>query len=76
MKRIVSGSSDNTIKMSSALDGGYPLFSIDLDADIKSAGFNHDGKRIVSSTRALVQIWDVIKGYSILTLLGHTCAKL
>jgi len=68
---IVSGSSDKSIKMWDASSGSV-MFTIPLDAEVKSVGFNKDISRIVSSSGNLVQIWDALQSSSIMDLTGHT----
>jgi len=70
--RLVSGARDDTIKMWNTLDGGQLIYTIQLDADVRSVDFNHDGSHIVSLSRNLVQVWDAEKGSPIMTLNEHT----
>ncbi len=72
-KRIVSGSSDKTVKVWDA-DKGQEVFTLMGHTDkVRSVAYSADGKRIVSgSVDKTVKVWDAVKGKEIFTLKGHT----
>jgi eukaryotic-like serine/threonine-protein kinase len=72
-KRIVSGSTDNTLKIWDATSGQEILTLNGHTDGVTSVSFSPDGKRIVSgSGDKTLKIWDATSGQEILTLKGHT----
>ena len=71
-QRIVSGSSDNTLKIWDA-NTGKELQTLKGHTDtIESAAFSPDGQRIVSGSYKTLKIWDANSGEELQTLTGHT----
>jgi WD40 repeat protein len=69
--RIVSGSSDDTVRVWNATSGENLLVLRDHDS-VFSVAFSPDGTRIVSgSNDKTVRVWDVSSGQSLLVLPGH-----
>lgn len=60
-KRIVSGSSDNTVRVWDAEAGSEPLLTLrGHEREVRSVAFSGDGKRIVSGSEdRAVRVWDV-----------------
>jgi len=71
-KRIVSGSSDGTIKIWDAETGRElrTLFA-GHTSSVKSVVYSPDGKRILSASDKMIKIWDAETGRELRTL-GHT----
>ncbi|KAF7968265.1 hypothetical protein HWV62_31107 [Athelia sp. TMB] len=72
--RIVSGSSDNTVRVWDALSGQLALPPLQGHEDrVTSVGFSPDGSRIVSgSSDNTVRVWDALTGQPALPpLQGH-----
>jgi WD40 repeat protein/tRNA A-37 threonylcarbamoyl transferase component Bud32 len=72
-KRIVSGSSDRTLKIWDATSGQVVLTLKGHTAEVRSVAFSPDGKRVVSgSGDNTLKIWDAANGQEVRTLKGHT----
>ena len=71
--RIVSASSDNTLKLWDAVTGAVIRTLTGHDSDVNSAAFSPDGTRIISASRDnTLKLWDAATGADIRTLTGHT----
>jgi hypothetical protein len=71
--RIVSGSSDKTVKVWDAATGAEALTLKGHTSGVRSVAFSPDGTRIVSgSSDKTVRLWDAATGAEALTLKGHT----
>jgi WD40 repeat protein len=71
--RIVSGSSDKTVRIWDAVTGDAIRTLEGHTNSVWSASFSSDGSRIVSgSDDKTVRIWDAVTGDAIRTLEGHT----
>ncbi|MCP4696431.1 MAG: PKD domain-containing protein, partial [Gammaproteobacteria bacterium] len=71
--RIVSGSSDDTLKVWDAGSGAELLTLSGHTASVYAAAFSPDGTRIVSgSDNNTLKVWDAGSGAELLTLSGHT----
>ena len=72
-RQIVSGSSDNTLKVWDVATGQETLTLKGHTAPVWSVAFSPDGRRIVSgSSDNTLKVWDVATGQETLTLKGHT----
>ena len=72
-KKIVSGSSDDTIRVWNAETGESELTLEGDEYYFNSVSFNHNGTKIVSGSEdGTVRVWNVETGESELTLEGHT----
>jgi WD40 repeat protein/serine/threonine protein kinase len=71
-RRIVSGSSDTTLKVWGA-DSGNELMTLrSHEAEVWSVAFSPDGRRIVSgSSDTTLKVWDADSGNELMTLSGH-----
>ena len=73
VKRIVSGSHDNTVKVWDAATGQETLALKGHSNGVSSVSFSPDGKLIVSgSSDKTVKVWDATTGQETLTLKGHS----
>jgi len=71
-KYIVSGSSDNTLKLWDFESGKVLRTFVGHSRAVSSVAFDHTGKRIVSSSYdSTVKLWDVKSGNLIKTFVGH-----
>ncbi|MCP4697986.1 MAG: PKD domain-containing protein [Gammaproteobacteria bacterium] len=71
--RIVSGSSDNTLKLWDAVTGMEVLTLLGHADDVAAAAFSPDGTHIMSwSLDDTMKLWDVATGAELLILRGHT----
>ena len=80
-KRIVSGNSDNTLKVWDAVTGQEVLTLKRRNGGVSSVAFSPDGKRIVSGGSVFgtpgedsgkIDVWDAATGQETLTLKLHT----
>ena len=72
-RRIVSGSTDNTLKVWDAATGQETLTLKGHTSWVMSVAFSPDGRRIVSgSDDKTLKVWDAATGQETLTLKGHT----
>src|SRR5439155_162204 len=72
-KRIVSGSSDCTVKVWDAHSGEEILTLQGHSTGVTSVSFSVDGKRLVSGSEdRTVMVWDAQTGQELLSLKGHT----
>jgi WD40 repeat protein len=71
--RMVSGSSDGTLKVWE-LDGGRVLASLEGHADeVRACAVTDDGRRAVSaSADRTLKVWDLDSGNALITMEGHT----
>ncbi|HZT99341.1 MAG TPA: serine/threonine-protein kinase [Ktedonobacteraceae bacterium] len=75
-KRIASGSSDQTVQVWDAADGGN-VFTYRGHANIVLAvAWSPDGKRIASANGLTVQVWDAADGGNVIIYRGHKNAVL
>jgi WD40 repeat protein len=71
--RIVSGSSDNSVRVWDAATGEEVRTLKGHTSSVFSVAFSHDGTRIVSGSRDnSVRVWDAATGEEVRTLKGHT----
>ncbi|MHC4070924.1 MAG: WD40 domain-containing protein [Planctomycetota bacterium] len=70
-KRIVSGSTDRTVKVWDSATGSELITLQGHEDRLRSVVFSPDGKRIVSGGGAL-KIWDAETGSQVMTLEDHT----
>jgi WD40 repeat protein len=71
-KRIVSGSSDNTVKVWDVEKSQVQLTLQGHTGGVSSVSISPDGRRIVSGGYdSTVKVWDAEKGQELLTLKGH-----
>ena len=73
VRRIVSGSWDNTLRIWD-MESGLCLYTMKEDIDpVGSVVISPDGRRIVSgSDNGTLRIWDMESGLCLKTLVGHT----
>jgi WD40 repeat protein/serine/threonine protein kinase len=72
-KRLVSGSSDNTLKVWDAQTGQQTLTLRGHTSAVLSVAFSPDGKRLLSgSADKTLKVWDAQTGQETLSLKGHT----
>ena len=71
--KIVSGSSDNTIKVWD-LESGRLLNTLNLSSYVNSVAITSDNSKIVSSGSAdkIIKVWDLNTGKLLNTVEGHT----
>jgi WD40 repeat protein len=70
--RLVSGSSDNTVKVWDAASGHCLLTLHGQQGAVLSCGWSPDGTRLVSGSEdRTVNVWDAASGQCLLTLRGH-----
>jgi len=69
--RIVSCGRDNTMKLWNAVSGNE-IFSKTVDSDVRACHFSPDGKRIITTTKLNIDVWDANTGEDLFTLTGHT----
>jgi WD40 repeat protein/serine/threonine protein kinase len=73
-KRLVSGSSDKTVRVWDVATGRETLTLTGHTSGVSSVAFSPDGTRIASSSglENTVEVWDAATGQEVLTLRGHT----
>jgi WD40 repeat protein/serine/threonine protein kinase len=71
-KRIVSGSSDKTIKVWDAATGAELItIASGYETEVECVAFTPDGKRIISSCfDGIIKLWDALTGSEVMTLCG------
>ncbi|EUC48006.1 hypothetical protein COCMIDRAFT_3138 [Bipolaris oryzae ATCC 44560] len=70
--RIVSGSSDHTVKIWDASSGACLLTLRGHGSDVLSVAFSHDSSRVISGLlNATAKVWDTNSGACLLTMRGH-----
>jgi len=70
--RIVSGSSDDTLKLWDAATGEELRTLKGHEEEVRSVSFSPDGTRIVSGSKdETVKLWDAASGEELRTLTGH-----
>ncbi|MBO0800427.1 MAG: serine/threonine protein kinase, partial [Blastocatellia bacterium] len=70
-KRLVTGSSDNTVKLWDAATGEKTLILKGHTDAVWSMAFSSDGKRLASGTRdGIIKLWDAATGQTLITLTG------
>jgi len=71
--RIISGSSDNTLKLWDA-ESGNCLLTLSGHSDyVNTAAFSPDGSRIISGSKDnTLKLWDAASGNCLMTLSGHS----
>ncbi|NEO48805.1 MAG: hypothetical protein F6K55_33815, partial [Moorea sp. SIO4A3] len=72
-KQIISGSSDNTVRLWDT-ETGLPLHTLEGHTDkVNDIAFSRDGKQILSgSGDNTVRLWDTETGQTLHTFVGHT----
>jgi len=72
-QRIVSASSDNTLKIWNARTGRDIVTLAGHSSSVLACGFSPDGRRVVSASRDnTLKIWSAETGEEITTLVGHS----
>ncbi len=72
-QRIASASSDGTVQVWDAANGGHVLTYHRHTSDVLTVAWSHDGRYLASgSADNSVQIWNASTGARILTYRGHT----
>jgi WD40 repeat protein len=71
-QRIASGSTDKTVQVWDAADGGHVFTYRGHTSDVLTVAWSPDGQRIAScSFDKTVQVWDAIDGSHVFTYRGH-----
>jgi serine/threonine protein kinase len=72
-KRIASGSSDSTVQVWDAANGGNVYTYNRHSQSVVSVAWSSDGKRIASASfDKTVQVWDATNGSNVYTYTGHS----
>jgi len=74
---VVSGSSDNTLRLWDAVSGAHLKTLTGHSETVPSVAFSPDGTRVVSgSYDNTLRLWDVVSGAHLKTLTGHSDSTL
>ncbi|MBC1281095.1 hypothetical protein GNF10_35520, partial [Nostoc sp. UCD121] len=72
-KQLISGSSDNTVKVWNLTTGAEILTFTGHSAPVNTVAITPDGKRVISgSSDNTVKVWNLTTGAEILTFTGHS----
>ena len=72
-KQVVSGSSDETVRLWDAMTGALLQTLEGYSGSVRSVAFSPDGKQVASGSRdETVWLWDAVTGALLQTLEGHS----